>query len=1079
MANPGKLIQNAYLASPSLRIPGLLFLLLVATQSLAIMRDTTSEPLLISYRLDSEPLQFRNESGEADGIMIDLWRLWSRKSGIPVQFVGGDNMATQKMIADADADINAGLFPNERRAEFLDFSQPILKSSYYVYYDKSLNLADIADLKQFPVGVTKGSFHEDYLRKHFPATKLILFENYRALFDAAEQKALKVFVTQSLYINRYLATHGIANHYKFLKTPLYTRAYRAAVKKGRSQLLGTINLYLSQITEADRTSLNTKWLGTGWALYRPQQLILSDKERSWLDAHREIRLGIDPEWPPFEFVDKEGKYQGLSADFVALFNSMLNINMQPVSDLSWGEAMTKIRSGELDVLPAAMAIPERQRFLDFTKPYLVYPYVIFVHEDSQLVTDLDDLAYKKIAVIKSYAIEELLRQNHEKIELVTFATTTDALFALSRGDVDAFVSNLSAAAWAIDKTGISDVKIAGPTPYQFEQSIGVRKDWPELLALLNRAIDKVSPEQYQTIKNRWFKVRFEQKTDLTEILRVGLTIAGIALLVFLWMLYWNRRLQREIKRRKITEHELAATKDALIKSSQEKFRNLIEGSIQGIWIYVDWKPVFANQALVTILGYESIEEILQLSSVETCIAPYERERLWRYSDLRLKEGDAPTRYEFDAVRKDGQIISLENIVRTVEWDGKHALQSTLVDITERKQTAKSLKDSEERLSRFFSASFEGLFFHNQGAIIDVNPAVETLFGYTPGEVMGRNILEFVIPECRPLVMKNMQAGSEEPYEVTIMSKSGFHVPVEVRAKTIEIHGNTSRVVALHDVTELKQAELSLQKAHDQLEDKVIKRTRELAEANIRLTELDQLKSMFIASMSHELRTPLNAIIGFTGIILQGMSGDINAGQRDQLTRVYGAAKHLMALISDVIDISKIEAGRADVDPIIFDLKELIEEAIGNIDPALQDKGLELEVDIPENLILDTDRKRLLQCVLNLLSNAVKYTENGSISITVQDRGQDVEISVIDTGIGIEAQQLSKLFEPFERIDSSLRLQTPGAGLGLYLTRKLASELLEGEIAVVSHVGSGSTFQLTVSKSLESHVVIPASKEKVN
>ena len=207
-----------------------------------------------------------------------------------------------------------------------------------------------------------------------------------------------------------------------------------------------------------------------------------------------------------------------------------------------------------------------------------------------------------------------------------------------------------------------------------------------------------------------------------------------------------------------------------------------------------------------------------------------------------------------------------------------------------------------------------------------------------------------------------------------------------------------------------------------LEQRVVERTTELAAANESLKELDQLKSMFIASMSHELRTPLNSIIGFTGIILQGMTGELNAKQKEQLGRVYRASKHLLELISDVIDISKIEAGKIEPFPEEFELDELIEEITGDMQPELSKKGLKLTVSVPQGIRMHTDRKRLLQCVLNYLSNALKFTESGQISIAACDLGDNLEIAVSDTGIGISEQDLPKIFQPFVRLESPLKLR---------------------------------------------------------
>ncbi len=265
----------------------------------------------------------------------------------------------------------------------------------------------------------------------------------------------------------------------------------------------------------------------------------------------------------------------------------------------------------------------------------------------------------------------------------------------------------------------------------------------------------------------------------------------------------------------------------------------------------------------------------------------------------------------------------------------------------------------------------------------------------------------------------------------------------------------------------QDAEKALQDAYQALEIKVEERTEELRKANERLRQLDQLKSMFIASMSHELRTPLNSIIGFTGVVLQGISGTLNDKQRDHLQRVYGSARHLLALITDVIDISKIEAGYADTYFDTFSLNLLIDEAAATIQPQRIDKGLGIEIHATEKIDVHTDRQRLLQALLNLLSNAVKYSERGTICINLLSKDEHIVIEVIDSGIGITPDAMSKLFQPFERIDTHLRIKTPGTGLGLYLTRKIMTDLLHGDVEAESTPGKGSVFRLWIPHKLSS------------
>lgn len=302
------------------------------------------------------------------------------------------------------------------------------------------------------------------------------------------------------------------------------------------------------------------------------------------------------------------------------------------------------------------------------------------------------------------------------------------------------------------------------------------------------------------------------------------------------------------------------------------------------------------------------------------------------------------------------------------------------------------------------------------------------------------------------------------------------------SKPINLLANASEKVAqgdLHTLVKIKssneigvlassfnQMVVSLRKSRNELkqwgkemEKRVEKRTEELEHVNLKLQELDQLKSMFIASMSHELRTPLNSIIGFTGIILQEMSGEINKEQRKQLTLVKNSANRLLALINDIIDISKIEAGKVEIAIEEFDLPLLAQGIKDSFAVAVDKKELKLLLQTPPTLIIKTDKRRTEQVLVNFVSNAVKFTDKGEIEIKIVKKDKTAEISVRDTGVGVKKEDMNKLFKDFSRIPIKDRT-IEGTGLGLYLSKKIAN-LLDGDIRAESEFGKGSVFTLTL------------------
>jgi signal transduction histidine kinase len=251
-----------------------------------------------------------------------------------------------------------------------------------------------------------------------------------------------------------------------------------------------------------------------------------------------------------------------------------------------------------------------------------------------------------------------------------------------------------------------------------------------------------------------------------------------------------------------------------------------------------------------------------------------------------------------------------------------------------------------------------------------------------------------------------------------------------------------------------------------LEDQVAERTRELEAAKTKAEESDHLKSAFLASMSHELRTPLNSIIGFTGILLQKMAGPLTDEQKKQLSMVKGSASHLLDLINDVLDISKIESGRLQVYGEAFKIDLLVIMTASALRPFAEKKGLKLEYEIAEDLPeLHSDKRRVEQVLINLINNAIKFTDQGSIKIVCSRQGETLSIAVIDTGIGIKKADLTHIFQSFRQIDAGLDRVREGSGLGLAICKRLTA-LLGGTISVESQPGVGSTFTVILPFNLE-------------
>jgi PAS domain S-box-containing protein len=369
-----------------------------------------------------------------------------------------------------------------------------------------------------------------------------------------------------------------------------------------------------------------------------------------------------------------------------------------------------------------------------------------------------------------------------------------------------------------------------------------------------------------------------------------------------------------------------------------------------------------------------------------------------------------------------------------------------------------------------------LRWSQDGRINFLNEFGRRFFGYTEKEILGRNVLGTIVPEDES-TGRNLRSLMEEilsdpqKFERNInenMRRNGERVWIDWTNKVVlDEQGQIKEILSIgSDITDRKLAEEQIRRLNDDLrrhaeilEQRVAERTAELVIAKDGAESADRIKSAFLATMSHELRTPLNSIIGFTGIMLQGLAGPLNEEQQKQLNMVQSSSRHLLSLINDVLDISKIEAGQLALSVTSFELRPSIEKMVKLVLPLAEKKGLDLRVDIADDIkTATTDQLRLEQVILNLLNNAVKFTEKGHVRISCRSENDQYLLSVSDTGPGMRPEELPGLFQPFHQIDTGLSRKHEGTGLGLSICKKLLG-MMGGTIDVRSRWGQGSTFTI--------------------
>lgn len=373
----------------------------------------------------------------------------------------------------------------------------------------------------------------------------------------------------------------------------------------------------------------------------------------------------------------------------------------------------------------------------------------------------------------------------------------------------------------------------------------------------------------------------------------------------------------------------------------------------------------------------------------------------------------------------------------------------------RQQTEVALQKSEAKFRAIFEHSTIGIGLTDlDGWLIDANPALCKMLGYSREELLTMGT-DYSYPNYIAVDVKLFQelvAGKRDFYqiEIYIHKRGGIWGRLIVSVVRNSFGQPQFAICIIEDITSAKTAEIELRDSRD------------AAEAG------SFAKSEFLATMSHELRTPLNAILGLSQLLEQELFGELNPKQKEYINCIHGSGEYLLALINDILDLSKVEAGKEELMPELLNVQDLCDDCLNIVRNRAADKNLQLTCQIcPQVDVCIADQRRAKQMLLNLLTNAIKFTDQGTVSLQVEKVPLGIAFKVLDTGIGIESSQINLLFQPFKQLDSRLNRHYEGTGLGLALTRKLA-RLHGGDVTVKSTVGEGSQFTLLLPSRQEEY-----------
>lgn len=303
-----------------------------------------------------------------------------------------------------------------------------------------------------------------------------------------------------------------------------------------------------------------------------QEIEFSEQEKTWIKEHPIIYHGYDATWHPFEFYsEKDSTYTGIIADYIEIVEEKTGVDFRPIPNITWEETIKKLETGEVDLATGITANERRKGFLNFTKPYMSFPLVIVTRKDYDFIGGLKDLIGKEVALPVGFYTSEMISRDFPKINIIHKTDVKESLESVSFGETDAFVGNLAVVSYYINKEGFTNIKIAAPTRYKnSDLSFGIRKDWPELVSIVDKVFDSIPPEKHNAIKIEWIQIRYEYGINVRKIVYITGVLLLIVLLLIMIVLLWNRSLQREIVKRNVIEEKLEDSLLKLGKKNEEK-----------------------------------------------------------------------------------------------------------------------------------------------------------------------------------------------------------------------------------------------------------------------------------------------------------------------------------------------------------------------------------------------------------------------------------------------------------------------------------------------------------------------------
>ncbi|MCL2055775.1 MAG: ATP-binding protein [Oscillospiraceae bacterium] len=825
---------------------------------------------------------------------------------------------------------------------------------------------------------------------------------------------------------------------------------------GKQDLIPIISVVQKALEDGAIQHLN-KLYARGYKDYKAHELYLSftEEEAAFIQSDPVILLAAEFDNYPVSFYsDRYQQWRGITLDVLSEVEQFTGLKFEVVNstDTQWSELMRMTEDGEAHIITDLMRTEDREgRFLWANINHLPDQSALISRSDLQDISSHDILTLK-VGITKGTAHVDLFRTWFPGHGYVTEYESNEAtLDALTRGEVDVVMSKSSLILQLTHYYELPGYKIAYLFDNNLESAFGFNAEQEILQSIVSKALKMVDMNE---ITGRWMRRTYDYRTQLAQAQRpwiIGAVATLSLILVILIAVYIKDRAKNLVLSR------MKARTDAILQN--------IPGMIfQQLYNPPEYTYSFVSEGCEELLGYSAEELMGGRMPFTSILHPDDHDHVIELAEQTLPLG-LPFETTFRIITKDGTekwIWERSRVIETHPDGSPKIAEGYYADVTESKKLEEAelenrarIMDMNKNMIAILDSMPVGIrvVSRNDMSLLYANKAVMGIIGADDFEkdIAGRNVLDFM-PEIQPNgrttaeMIAEFNKKSENTMDFQCVRKNGELFMARISGCRINYMGQNASLACLEDLTERNLMQENIRRA-------------ELAEAS------SNAKSQFLATMSHEIRTPMNSIMGFAELALDS---ERMAQIKDYLGKITDGTKWLLNIIDDILDISKIEAGKIELEQVPFNLYEIFARCQSVMLPVAKGKGLDLRVyaePIPGKKLVG-DQVRLYQALVNLLSNAVKFTDMGVVKFSSTVKSSDdgsalIYFEVRDSGIGMTREQVSKIFEPFTQADSSTTRNYGGTGLGLAITKGII-ELMGGELHVDSAPGEGSAFSFEIA-----------------